>query len=1018
MPIHLEQPLWLISALVAAPMAIIALATFAAMSTARRAMAAAVRVMLVLLIAAMLAGLAAVRTSDRLAVIAVVDVSGSMLRQRADGVDSVASAAGLPPAAMNTIEAIRVQLARSSAGRSPDDLLGIVAFDGRPVLVAAPSADPQVTDRPLDLRIEEGTVIADALRLAATVVPSDAAARLVLITDGIETAGDARAAAREIAAAGSARAGRLVIDTVPIRYSVGPEVIVESVDAPPMAAVGAPVTIRAVIRSTDPATGTIRLFNNGSPVDIGDGQAGMGRRVNLNPGANLFVVEVEAGVSRVSRFAVVFEPDDPAAGSPPMDRIADNNTAEAFTITPSVGSVLHIDGVSEFGEAQAASPLAATLREAGISVTTITSGATPADLLSLQDYDLVILEDVPADAISGPAQQALATHVKDMGAGLVMIGGPTSFGSGGWKGSPLEPLLPVLLDLPDTLVEPEAAIVFVLDNSGSMGRSVMGSSRSQQELANESAARAVLTLGRNDLVSVIAFNNSLDVLVPLEPNTNPTRTAQIIRSISAGGGTNAGPALEEARRALFAVRAKVKHVVLLSDGKSQNSETLPAIAARLRAEGVTVSTISIGDGADRQTMKTIAELGGGEHFSPTNPNILPRVFLKAIRVVRTPLYREEPFQPVVTDPSFSILRGVQAPALLGGLNLTQPRPDPLVVNAMTTPAGEPVLAWWRTELGQAAAFTSDAGQWARSWSATPAYAQFWVQMARTLSRPTQDRLFETRLEARGDTLKVRVEAADDNGNPIESLRIPATIYAPSGEQISVVLRQTASGVYEGSARAAESGTYVAVLRPAAGERGFPPVIAGASVRAGIESLRLDPDPDLVRSIADASGGRIIELADLDRTSLFDRRGIERRRALLPLVDLLLPWTLAVLILDIAVRRIAWDRLVTVGPSVAEGSVRTLAERLAASNATPRRDADYSPAAFTQRDAEDLSRAQRDRRMAERLAGARAAPMPRPSDQADSGRDIAAPPPKDTEDREESSLAAAKRRARQRFNHDA
>ncbi|MCC6426536.1 MAG: VWA domain-containing protein [Phycisphaerales bacterium] len=1027
MPFHIEQPLWLLSALAAIPMAGIALTHFAGMSRLRRVMSGITRIALIALIAAILAGIASVRETDRLAVIAVVDVSTSVQRVPAEGVGSGVGAAG---SNVSTLQAIRTQLLRATAQRGQDDLLGIVAFDGRPVLVASPTTPlstggAEIADRPLEYKVQEGTNIADALSLAATLIPSDATGRLLLITDGVQTSGDALAAARRIAASDTALGPSqgVPIDVVPIRYRLRPEVIVESVDAPPMSPVGAPVTVRAVLRSTDPASGTVMLFDNDSAVDINGDEPGLSRRVKLEAGPNLFVAEIPVGVSRVHRFKIEFEPDIAASAAEAGDRLVDNNSGEAFTITPSVGSVLLVDGVTEFGESQTPSPLAASLRDADINVTVVSAGAMPSDLLALQNYDLVILENVPADAVSTAAQQALATHVKDMAAGLVMIGGPMSFGAGGWKGSVIEPILPVKLELPDTLVEPEAAIIFVLDNSGSMNRSVMGSSRSQQEIANEAAARAVMTLSRADLVGVIEFNSQAEVIVPLALNTAPTQTAQKIRDITAGGGTNAGPGLEEARKQMSGVKAKAKHVILLSDGRSQRAESLPQMATVMKAEGITVSTISVGDGADLATMKAVAQNGGGEPHEVTNPNVLPRIFLKAIRVIRTPLYREELFDPVVTDASPGPLRGLGKPPELGGLNLTQPRPEPTIINAITSPKGEPVLSIWRAELGQVAAFTSDAGEWARGWVGWRGYQQFWAQMVRSLSRPTQDRLFRPRLEARGADLVIRLEAMEEDGKALDALEVPASVYTPSGQEVTVILKQSGSGIYEGVVPATETGTHVTVLRPTSGSRKFAPVIAGTSVRAGLESQRLESDAALVESIARQSGGRVFELANLGAGKLFDRAGIQPRRTLLPLVDLLLPWALAALLLDIGMRRIAWDRLIPERAPVRAREFKSLAERLGHIPAASGPQSGESPSAFTDRDAAELAMAQRDRRIAERLAAARAASASSPVGNspvatAEQPPSTAAPEAAQDEPESQSGLAAAKRRALRRFKEDA
>jgi uncharacterized protein YegL len=355
--------------------------------------------------------------------------------------------------------------------------------------------------------------------------------------------------------------------------------------------------------------------------------------------------------------------------------------------------VLLVDGVNP-GSSETPT-LARVLRDAGIEVTVIPAEGIPQSLLALQAYDLIILENVPADAVPESTQQVLDAHVRQMGAGLVMVGGPDSLGAGGWKGSVIEPLLPVRLDLPERLVQPDAAVAFVLDNSGSMGRSVIGSLLSQQEIANQSAALAVKSLSKGDLVAVIEFNNQTRVIVPLAPNTDPARTADKILSISAGGGTRLGPALEEARRQLSPAKATVKHVIVLSDGRSMESGTLPGIARAMNEEGINVSTISVGDQSDDETMSAIAREGGGRFYAVNNANLLPRFFLKAVRVVRTPLIREGSFDPVLLPTGSPLTVGVPTPPPLEGLVLSQHRPEPTITYAMEAPTGEPLLAHWK-----------------------------------------------------------------------------------------------------------------------------------------------------------------------------------------------------------------------------------------------------------------------------------------------------------------------------------
>lgn len=152
------------------------------------------------------------------------------------------------------------------------------------------------------------------------------------------------------------------------------------------------------------------------------------------------------------------------------------------------------------------------------------------------------------------------------------------------EGLALEPILPVRLDLPEQLVVPEAAIVFVLDNSGSMAGSVLGSARSQQQIANQAAALAIRSLDERDLIGVISFNSNARLVLPLAKNERPEHAASAVESISSGG-TNLEPALQLAFEQLKDVEAKLRHVIVLSDGRSRNEELLPDLAGEMFEEG-------------------------------------------------------------------------------------------------------------------------------------------------------------------------------------------------------------------------------------------------------------------------------------------------------------------------------------------------------------------------------------------------------------------------------------------------
>lgn len=1016
MTLRIDEPVYFALLALMLPMAIVALRWFSGVSPLRRWSAVALRAALLCLLIGMLAGASMVRTSDRAAVVALVDVSGSVNRFVKPSVD----ARGRPVA---TDEAIAAFLTAASSSRRPDDLSGTVVFDARPAVASALGEGFAFSG---DVELGEGTDTERAIQLAAAMLPPGTTRRLVLFSDGVSTAGDAERAAR---------AAGVPIDVVPLEYRVQREVIVESVDSPPTAPPGSSVPVRIVLSSAGTSTGTLRLMHEDRPVALEGGETGL--RLTLQPGQTVRQASVPLGDGRVHRFEAVWEPDGPDA-----DTILTNNRASSFTVAPGKGSVLVVDGVSGAGPSGPGATLPAALRGAGLDVQVVSAEGLRAELLWLQAFDLIVLQNVGADAVPERTQEALVSYVSQLGGGLVMVGGPESFGAGGWKGSTLEPILPVRLDLPERLIVPAMAVVLVIDNSGSMNRSVMGSDRSQMQIAAEGAATAVLSMDKTDLVGVISFNSEYTVEIPLGPNSDPKGAAATIRAIGADGGTFLPPALEQAQKQLENAKAEIKHIIVLSDGVSMGKERLNALAQSVAGDNIRLTTIAVGDDSDSKVMADMASIGGGQFYRVTDPNTLPRIFLRAVRVVRSPLVRETPFTPVPISAGSPVLDGLGPLPPLGGLVLTQPRPEPTVLSVLATPArpagasgigggGEPVLAYWSAGLGRVAAFTSDAHRWAAAWVASPdgLYSRFWSQLVRTTARPPTSRTQVLTLDSSGDRISARLDATGDDGRPLDLLDVPASVYSPAGRRIDLRLQQVGPGQYEAQSpagSASEPGVYVVTLAPRQGTRALAPVIGGVSRPTGAEFRRLSSDRAALERIAAVSGGRVLSLADPGAAKLFDRTGVKPAETRTSLWRLLTIWAIAVMLLDVATRRVAWDRLLSrqFGTDLkrqatdavrergrqAEAAVRRLRERDELT--TTAADAQPSPGPLTDSDALAIARSEQERRKAAREAARRAAASTPPAAPVIQDKPAAAA------ETEPGGLLAAKRRARQRMDDGA
>jgi uncharacterized membrane protein len=921
-----DHPMLLLLALLAIPLWIVGWRALRGMDRVRRVTALLLRTVLLAALAIILAGPSARRTHDHLTVIGLLDISGSVQRF-----------AQLPELAAlgngSTIDALRQWFRLATATREPDDRFGLIVFDGAAMAISAPTKGQHLDDN-LDITTVEGTNIADAIRLGLAMFPPDTARRLVLVSDGNQTIGDAVEAAKQAAGgrglqvqtlsaadvaanldrrdggAGSPRAGSrratdssesaiggVPIDVAPIAYNVTSDVQIIRVEAPSSARPGQIVNVRIVLEATAPVTGRLTLLRERAPVDLNGPEQGNAIELQLPQGQSVHVAQVALAETPVNRFEAVWEPLTPGD-----DILPDNNQAAAFTATPTRGRMLIVARGADRGS----NPLAATLLEAELPVEVLPPAALPDDPLSLQAYDLVILDNIAASELSTAQQQHLADAVNDMGLGLIMVGGEDSFGVGGWNNTPVEAVLPVELDPPKELRLPSAALALVLDKSGSMNRPVAGARASQQEVANEGAALAIESLRSESLVGVIAFDLWPHVRVPLQRNDDPAASAAIVRGLRADGGTAIEPALEAAFEMLRDAQVEKKHVVLMTDGRSPWSRR-EQLVAQMKAAGIKITTIAVGDDADVDSLREIADATGGEFYSVRNPATLPRVLIDSVRIINKPLIKTGEFTPVVLSTGSTLTLDMQTAPPLEGLVITAPRPEPRVTIEMQHPDGEPLLAHWQVGLGRAAAFTSDAaGQWSQHWVGWPGFAAFWTQLARTIARPEMVREGELLAVISDGRLNLTFDTQSDDRGFLDDLQVEGRVYRPDGSAQVVRLTQTGPGRYQASVPASEGGNYIVALSPRSGTRRLAPVIGGASQSSSDEFRRYQSNLGLLEQIVDVSRGRRLGLSDPQTAGLFDRTGMQPQVSLVPVWRLMLAAAIALLLLDVACRRLAWS----------------------------------------------------------------------------------------------------------------
>ncbi len=829
----------------------------------RRRLALAIRTVLLSALVLALAGFQLVLPVDRLATVFVVDLSNSV--GNAGREDALA-------------------FLRETLAEKPDgDMAGIVAF-GREALVERLPSELEEIDRIASTPIRSATDIGAALRLATALFPDDAQKRIVLLSDGNDTAGGGQAEAALASTQG------VQIETRRIGLGNVDEVVVERLTTPSTAALGETVEAVAEIRSTVAQPATVRLFADGAPAAT--------ERVQLQAGTarvSFVVTPAEAGFHT---FRVVVE----AA----RDTFGQNDRADSNTIVKGEPRTLVLAGNDTV-----AAELVAALRTQGQLVDSIVPEALPTDFASLASYDSVVVVDVARLRLTDRQLAALQVYVRDLGRGLVMIGGPESYGAGGYQRTVLEETLPVDMGVRDRQKQPDIALVVVIDQSGSMaachcnsfnqggggGTGIAGVRK--VDIGKEAILRAAAALTERDELGVVGFNEAAHWVVRTQPLGGVEDLQGQISGINPEGQTNIFAGLDQAVDSLEGATATRRHIILLTDGWSSSGQ-YEEILARMKAAGITLSTVGAGGGAN-PFLEQLAQQGGGRFYAASNPSTIPDIFLKETQQVSGQQIVEEPFFPIQASSS-PILRGLEGglPQLRGYNGTTI---KPAAQSVLVTARDDPLLAQWQYGLGRSVAWTSDAtGRWAKDWVGWSGFSQFFSQLVSWTFPGEETGGIEATFESSGEQTGLHVESVEPDGSPRDFYSTSAVVVGPDLEPRTVGLVQIAPGVYEAPLGEIEAGAYaVRVTQTKPGESPLGRTV-GLVAQTAAEYRVLGANEPVLAALRAAGGGSAI-VTPLDPWR-HDLSATDRFTELWPLllVLALLLWPL-----DIALRRMSLGR---------------------------------------------------------------------------------------------------------------
>ena len=623
--------------------------------------------------------------------------------------------------------------------------------------------------------LKSATNIEEAINTSFSLFDKNASKRIVLITDGEENKGDLLNSVVLL------NKENIDLKVYKVSNESGNEVYVESVKVPDNISIGEEFTVTTTIESNVQTKGKLTLFSGR------DKKAE--EEVEIQKGTNTFVFKDVQTTGGFKNYRVLIETDEDTNGI--------NNEYSCFTNVIAPPNILVIQG-----KENSALGVIEILKNTSCNYNIVSPNSAPRNLNELLEYKTIVLCDVHKDDLNSGFMDNIESYVKDYGGGVVTFGGENSYALGGYKNTSLEKILPINMDKKGKNEVPPISISLIIDKSGSMSSG--NGEVSKLTLAKEAAMNALDSLRESDEINVIAFDDTYQNVVEMQSVGDIKNIKEMIGGITVGGGTSIYPALEQGYKAQLNSKGKIKHIILLTDGEDSFSlSNYTSLVNDIKNEGITLSTVSVGEDANESLLQTLANQGSGRYYHTDKYTDIPRIFAREVLLSAGTYIINEEFTPSISSNS-EILSGINTkegiPNLKGyiGTSIKENATEILTSNHH-----EPILASYRYGIGKTVSWTSDInGQWSSDYLTWNKGAQL-IKNAIYWTIPELSD--EGKLSISQEGNEALIEFYSDSN--LEGSKIKAIYNSESGSNGEIELIEEEPGKYTGKVKLDEIGFY-------------------------------------------------------------------------------------------------------------------------------------------------------------------------------------------------------------------